>query len=138
MVWLMTKEYILDGSKITSLEAFYDQVSEGLIPDTYWGRNLDAFNDILRGGFGTPEEGFVLRWTHSEVSRTNLSHTETIRQLERLLESCHPSGRAHFQTDLIRARTGQGSTVFDWLIKIILIHGASGEEAQDNVKLVLE
>jgi len=138
MVRLMTKEYILDGSKITSLEAFYDQVSEVLIPDTYWGNNLDAFNDILRGGFGTPEEGFVLRWTHSEVSRKNLSHLETIRQLEKLLESCHPSGEARFRNDLIRARQGQGSTVFDWLIEIFRIHGAWGDEAQHHVRLVLE
>ena len=27
-----------------------------------WGKNLDAFNDILRGGFGSlPTGGFVLR-----------------------------------------------------------------------------
>lgn len=134
----MTKEYILDGSKITSLEAFYDQVSERLIPDAYWGRNLDAFNDIMRGGFGTPEGGFVLRWSHSEVSRTNLSHPETVRQLEKRLERCHPSNREFVRADLIRAQKGQGTTVFDWLIEIIQIHGVGGDEAEDNVKLVLE
>jgi hypothetical protein len=45
--WLMTKKYMLGGSKITSLEASYDQASERLIPGTYWGQNLDAFNGIL-------------------------------------------------------------------------------------------
>ena len=94
----MTKKYILDGSKIRSLEAFYDQVSERLIPDAYRERNLDALNDILRGGFGTPDEGFILRWTHSEVSRTNLSDPETARQLEKRLGRCHPSNR-----ELVRA-----------------------------------
>lgn len=134
----MTKEYVLDGSMITSLEAFFDQVSERLIPGANWGRNLDAFNDILRGGFGTPEEGFVLRWTNSEISRKNLSHPETVRQLEKRLERCHPSNRELVQADLIRAQKGQGATVFDWLIRIIQIHGSGGNEFEDNVRLVLE
>ncbi|WP_337270995.1 barstar family protein [Oryzifoliimicrobium ureilyticus] len=134
----MTKEYLLDGSKITSLEAFYDQVSERLVPGADWGRNLDGFNDILRGGFGTPEGGFVLRWTHSEVSRTNLGHPETVKQLEKQLKRCHPSSRAHVRANLARARKGQGTTVFDWLIEIIQIHSAGGDEARNNVKLVLE
>lgn len=42
------------------------------------GPKLDAFNDILRGGFGTPEGGFVLRWARSEISRKNLSYPETV------------------------------------------------------------
>jgi RNAse (barnase) inhibitor barstar len=75
------KEYVLDGSKVTSLEAFFDQISDTLIPGAYWGRNLDAFNDVLRGGFGTPGEGFIFRWTHSDASRACLGYAETERQL---------------------------------------------------------
>ncbi|WP_210166376.1 barstar family protein [Neorhizobium galegae] len=109
-----------------------------LIPGAYWGRNLDAFNDVLRGGFGTPEGGFVLRWTNSGVSRANLGHPETVRQLEKRLERCHPSNRELLRADFVRAQKGEGTTVFDWLIEIIQIHGAGGDEAEDNVKLVLE
>jgi hypothetical protein len=47
----------LDGGNISSVETFFEEVSRVLIPDADWGRNLDAFNDILRGGFGTPERG---------------------------------------------------------------------------------
>ena len=68
----MATEYVLDGSRITSLETFYDEVSRVLIPGRQWGRNLDAFNDILRGGFGTPDEGFTLKWSHSVVSKKKL------------------------------------------------------------------
>ena len=49
--------YEIDGLEFHTLEEFYDVVSRVLIPNAYWGRNLDAFNDILRGGFGTPEGG---------------------------------------------------------------------------------
>ena len=53
--------YEIDGAGFSSLEGFFDEVSRKLIPHAIWGKNLDAFNDILRGGFGTPEDGFVLR-----------------------------------------------------------------------------
>lgn len=62
----------IDGAKFRNLEGFYEEVSKNLIPTQLWGRNLDAFNDILRGGFGTPAEGFEFKWLHSEVSRTRL------------------------------------------------------------------
>jgi len=134
----MTKEYVLDGTKVTSLEAFYDQVSERLIPDAYWGRNLDAFNDILRGGFGTPEDGFILRWTHSETSRANLGYPETVRQLEKRLERCHPTNRNSVRAELSQAQQGEGATVFEWLVDIIRDHDAGGDQSEDNVRLVLE
>jgi len=66
------KSYEIDGSRFSTLEGFFDEVSDVLIPGMWWGRNLDAFNDILRGGFGTPEGGFVLRWKRSTLSRQRL------------------------------------------------------------------
>ena len=134
----MMKEYVLDGTKITSLEAFYDVISEVLIPDAAWGRNLDAFDDILRGGFGTPVEGFVLRWAHADASRARLGYAETIRQLEKRLERCHPSNRAHVRSALEKAKRCDGPTVFDWLTEIIRDHDVGGEQAHDGVRLVLE
>ncbi len=134
----MATEYVLDGSKVTSLEAFYDQISDTLIPGAHWGRNLDAFNDILLGGFGTPEGGFILRWTHSEASRASLGYPETVRQLEKRLEQCHPTWRDSVQAKLTEAKQDKGATVFDWLVEIIRDHDADGEQAEDNVRLVLE
>lgn len=134
----MTKEYVLDGAKITSLEAFYDAISDTLIPGAYWGRNLDAFNDILRGGFGTPEGGFILRLSNSDALRANLGYAETVRQLQKKLECCHPTNRQSVKADLSHAQQGKGATVFEWLVEIIRIHGVGGEEADDGVELVLE
>ena len=46
--------YEIDGNDFSTLDEFYDEITRVLIPGVSWGRNLDAFNDILHGGFGTP------------------------------------------------------------------------------------
>jgi len=109
-----------------------------LIPEAKWGHNLDAFNDILRGGFGTPEGGFILRWKNSAVSRERLGYPETVRQLDRRLTRCHPRNRQAVGQELDRARLGVGPTVFDWLVEIIEIHCTGGMEQEDGVELVLD
>jgi len=45
----------IDGQRFSDLSGFYAEVSKYLIPGTLRVSNLDSFNDILRGGFGTPE-----------------------------------------------------------------------------------
>ena len=45
----------IDGSNLANREGFYDEVSRVLIPGDDWGRNLDAFNDILRGASVRPK-----------------------------------------------------------------------------------
>jgi RNAse (barnase) inhibitor barstar len=83
----------IDGRDFSTLDEFYQVISGVLIPGAHGGQNLDAFNDILRGGFGTLEGGFVLLWKNSAVSRERLGYPETVRQLERRLARCHPSSR---------------------------------------------
>jgi RNAse (barnase) inhibitor barstar len=132
------REYVLAGSKIEPLEDFYDEVSRVLLPGACWGRNLNAFNDILRGGFGTPKEGFTLRWAHSRASRKALGYSETARQLKRRFAECHALNRETVSIELAHARSGAGPTVFDWLGEIIREHGSGGEQAEDGVRLILD
>jgi RNAse (barnase) inhibitor barstar len=129
--------YTIDGHRFSTLEEFYDEVSRCLIPGADWGRNLNAFKDILRGGFGTPEGGFVLRWLNADISRERLGYPETVRQLELRLRRCDPSHRADVARDLEATRRVEGPTVFDWLIEIITDHTAAGRESEDCVELVL-
>ena len=131
------KTYRIDGRRFSTLEGFYEEVDRVLIPGSKWGRNLEAFNDILRGGFGTPDEGFILIWESSVLSRNRLGYTETIRQLELRLERCHPTNRTSVARQLRCARSNEGPVVFDWLVEIIRLHGVGGTEAEDNVILKL-
>ncbi|HCE43801.1 MAG TPA: barnase inhibitor [Lentisphaeria bacterium] len=127
----------IDGDRFSTLEEFYSEISRVLIPNSCWGHNLDAFNDILRGGFGTPEGGFILRWKNSSKSRELLGYPETVRQLEERLGKCHPANRELVRLDINKARKNEGSTVFDWLIEIIQIHGGTGDEKENGVELEL-
>ncbi len=129
--------YEIDGRHFSTLEELFAVIGRVLTPGASWGHNLDAFSDILRGGFGTPEGGLVLRWTHSEESRLRLGHPETVKQLKLRLARCHPSNRALVAADLKAAQSGAGPTVFDWLVEIIRDHGPGGEQEDDGVTLEL-
>ena len=120
--------YVIDGATFSTLEGFYDATSTVLIPGVYWGRNLDAFDDILGGGFGTTEAGFVLVWKNSDLSRACLGYPETVRYLEQRVRKCHPSNVPRVREELARAKQGEGATLFDWLVQIIEDNAAWGVE----------
>lgn len=134
----MKPTFVIDGTRCTTLEAFFDEVERVLIPGARWGRNLNAFNDILRGGFGTPDGGFILIWRNSAQARASLSYAETARCFRKQLDRCDPSSHAALQHDLTLAESRQGPTLFDDIVEIIHTHTAEGPEAEDGVVLVLE
>lgn len=133
----MKKTFEIDGENFSTLEEFFEEISRVLIPQDYWGKNLDAFNDILRGGFGTPEAGFILLWKNSILSRERLGYEETVRQLENRLGKCHPLNKDYVSQELATARKNFGATVYDWLVEIIQIHCKDGTESEDGVELIL-
>ena len=115
--------YEIDGERFSSLAGFYDEVGRVmLIPGTPWGRNQDAFNDILNGAFGEPPGGFTIVWKHSGVSAGRLGHTETARSLELALSRCHETQRETALTALKNARDGKGPTIFNRLVDLIREH----------------
>lgn len=129
---------VVDGIRIDNLEGLWDEVTRSLIPGTEWGRNLDAFNDILRGGFGTPEDGFVIRWLNVERSRQVLGWNETVRWYESTLERCHESNRERLLSELKEARQHIGQTLFEMVAVIIRSHGPAGRGYSDMIDLELD
>jgi RNAse (barnase) inhibitor barstar len=130
--------YVIDGKNFSTLAEFYVEISRILIPGAKWGHNLDAFDDILSGGFGTPEGGFVLVWKNARLSKERLGYPATIRRIEQQLASNNPYNHDYFVAELERAKQGQGPTLFDKLMEIIKRHSRGGAEAEDGVELVLE
>jgi RNAse (barnase) inhibitor barstar len=134
----MKKTYEIDGDKFNTLDEFYEHISQVLIPGSKWGKNLDAFDDILRGGFGTPEGGFIIKWKNASRSQEKLGYPETVRYFEQGLKRCHPSNRDRVKRDLLLAQERKGQTLFDILVEVIIRqHGPGGSEAEDGVELIL-
>ena len=127
---------VIDGASFSDFDGFAREFSR-LLRNYTWRGNLDAFNDLLRGGFGTPENGWVLRWLNSESSRAALGYEETARRLERLLVTCHPSNRSKIEARISSARRSEGPTLFDEIVDIIRTHGPGGDESEDGVLLEL-
>lgn len=61
--------YVLDGAGITSKAAFFDAIAVTLSFPTYFGRNLDALNDLLRDLSWLEPGRHVLLWTDSATLR---------------------------------------------------------------------
>jgi RNAse (barnase) inhibitor barstar len=126
------KVYEIDGNNSSNLHEFATDFTNRLNLEIGWLGNLDAFNDILHGGFGTPDEGFILVWRNSELSKQRLGYPETIKWLEERIQNCHPSNVEHFKQRLKFARQNEGQTLFDMLVEIIT------DEEHKDIELRLE
>jgi RNAse (barnase) inhibitor barstar len=120
------KTILLDGNTFSTLSSFYNAVektmTKGLNP--HMGRNLNAFNDVLRGGFGIHEyeEPVRLIWLHSDKSRKNLEWQETVKYCSAKLKTCHPSNFESVKKDLALAERHIGKTLFELIVDIIKKH----------------
>jgi len=62
-------DHVLDGAGITSRAAFFDAIAVALSFPTYFGRNLDALNDLLCDLSWLGPGRHVLVWTDSATLR---------------------------------------------------------------------
>jgi len=128
------KTVLLDGNEFSTLSSFYSAVENALTKDLGWdmGRNLDAFHDVLRGGFGVYEyeEPVRLVWLNSNKSRKDLGWEETMKYLSAMLTTCHPANVEFVKRDLALAKRHEGKTLFAVLVEIIKTH--------DHIELSLQ
>jgi RNAse (barnase) inhibitor barstar len=121
----MSRTFIIEGNKISNYEDFCTEFSDVVLSGKYqWHGNLDAFNDILWGGFGDIGyyEPFTMVWKHSNSSNQSLGYSETVKLLEERLQRCHPINVPRVAEELRQAKNGVGPTIFDWLEEIISDH----------------
>lgn len=81
---IMKKTFVIDGNNFKSIKGFYKEVNKVLCPEFKgMGRNFDAFNDILRGGFGAYEynESIQVIWKNSSKSRNDLKDYDLLLEI---------------------------------------------------------
>ncbi len=130
----MRREIVIDGNKFDDLEGFYCEIDRVLTKDLPWktGHNLNAFNDLLRGGFGVHEYGepILLRWINFERSRVYLGFEATIKYYEKVLKTCHASNIDSMNMKLENAKKHIGFTILDMILEIILDNDNSGHDCK--------
>lgn len=117
------KVVIIDGSRFNDIEGFYSEVDMVLTKDLTWktGNNLDAFNDLLRGGFGVYEYGepITLIWKNANKSKHDQGYMATVAYYENIPTRSHPSNINKVKELLENAKQEMGETLFDIIIQII-------------------
>lgn len=109
--------YVIDGNKVTTWPELVKSINS-FIPDSDWqGNSLDALDDILYGGYGTPNS-FVVIWKASDISHQSLGYEATKDYYKQLPEFEQLYQEGHIKT------------LFDTVVDIFKNH--------DNIELRLE
>ena len=89
------KNITIDGKNFSNIEGFYSEIDKLLTKDLGWktGHNLNAFNDLLRGGFGVHEPGEELNitWINAAKSRKDLGK-DLFDTIVKIILDCDDSG----------------------------------------------
>jgi RNAse (barnase) inhibitor barstar len=127
------KKIEINGNAFSNISQFYDEIERKFTKGLSWkiGRNLDAFNDVLSGGFGVYDSGEAVEvvWINADKSKSDLGATETLQYLKKILARCHPSNKKSVENDMALVESGQGETLFDMIVATI--------KQYDNIKLLL-
>ncbi|MEE6126146.1 ribonuclease inhibitor [Chryseobacterium arthrosphaerae] len=126
------KMIVIHGGHFSSLEGFYEEVSNVLMKNTDWKiGTLDGFDDILYGGFGVFEnnEPIEIVWKESQKSAEDLGIKATREFYENKIRQGKPFNTKLLQQKLDDLMEGKGQTLFEILVEIIQSHA--------NIQLVL-
>ncbi len=120
------KTLTLNGAHIHDIPSFYGEVNAVFMANESWqlAQSLDAFNDLLYGGFGAlaGNEPATLVWLDAELSRKALGHEATRRYYLDKLAQPERFNSAHFQRQLEALENASGKTYFDILLEIVADH----------------
>ena len=130
----MRREFIIDGSNFSDIEGFYCEIDKLLTKDLSWktGHNLDAFNDLLRGGFGVHEynEPIILKWINYKKSLSDFGYEATAQYYEKMRTRCHPTCVLDVENLLNNAKNKKGDTLMAIIVGIILDKNNSGHDCE--------
>lgn len=107
----------IQGENFSDFEGFVKECNRCFIRGLggNWNGSLDAFNDYLTWADGS----YILNWTNSTKSQSDLGYVEMTNKLMDIFERCHPSNRKSVQKRIRMAEHFEGPTLYDLIIEII-------------------
>ena len=80
----MAPKLTIDGNKFSDFKGLVREFNPVVFgDDRTWYGGLDQLNDLLRGGFGTPEGEFTIEWLNSHKSQKDLGKEATLYSMAR-------------------------------------------------------
>ena len=122
----MVKQIEIEGNTINDITSFYEEINRVFMVGESWliGQSLDAFNDLLFGGYGALQgaESAKLVWHHMDHSRKALGYQTTRDYYLDKLKPGSPYNKKVFQEKLVALDSGSGETYFDTIMSILAEH----------------
>ena len=122
----MAQEILITGSNIHDITSFYREINRVFMHNENWqiGESLDAFNDLLYGGFGAMDnnETVNILWKDIELSKKALDYEATKAYYLNKLQPSSPFNKQYFSAKLKELEAGVGETYFDIVMKILSEH----------------
>ncbi len=122
----VTKTLEILGHAIVDIPTFYAEINRVFMADESWtlGESLDAFNDLLYGGYGAIKghEPVKLIWRDVDASRSALGVAATRTFLAEKLKRPDTFNVHMIAGQLDALERGAGQTYFDIVLEIIGDH----------------
>lgn len=122
----MVKQIEIEGNSINDITSFYAEINRVFMGGESWliGPSLDAFNDLLFGGYGVLQgaQSVELLWHHMDHSREALGYQTTRVYYLDKLKPGSPYNKKLFEEKLEALESGTGETYFDSILAILAEH----------------
>ncbi|CCH51388.1 putative barnase inhibitor [Fibrisoma limi BUZ 3] len=123
---MMVKQIAIEGNAINDIASFYEEINRVFMMEESWtiGPSLDAFNDLLYGGYGALQgaQWVELFWRHMDHSHKALGYQTTRNYYLDKLRPGSPYNRKLFAEKLGALDSGHGETYFDSVMAILAEH----------------
>lgn len=111
---------------MNDIASFYEEINRVFMSGESWriGQSLDAFNDLLYGGYGALQgaQSVELVWHHMDHSRKALGDQTTQGYYLDKLKPGSPYSKKLFAEKLEALDNGTGETYFDCIMTILADH----------------
>ena len=117
---------VIEGSQIQDISSFYEEINRVFMQNEDWklGESLDAFSDLLYGGFGEIKgnEPVQFIWKDINKSKQSLGVEATKVFYEEKLANPSTYNVSWAKDKLKALENGEGQTYFEIIIEIIKEH----------------